>query len=67
LKLPEALAAWTFGGAFAEHAEDRKGTLAEGMLADIAVIDRDVDAKPSEIGDLRVTATVVGGRVVYER
>jgi len=67
LKLPEALAAWTFGGAFAEHAEDLKGTLAEGMLADIAVVDRDVDAKPaSEIGDLTVTATVVGGRVVYE-
>jgi predicted amidohydrolase YtcJ len=67
LKLAEALAAWTFGGAFAEHAEDRKGTLAEGMLADIAVLDRDVDASPeSEIGGLKVTATIVGGRVVYE-
>jgi predicted amidohydrolase YtcJ len=67
LKLAEALAAWTFGGAFAEHAEDEKGTLAEGMLADIAVLDRDVDARPeSEIGGLKVTATIVGGRVVYE-
>jgi predicted amidohydrolase YtcJ len=67
LKLAEALAAWTFGGAFAEHAEDQKGTLAEGMLADIAVLDRDVDARPeSEIGGLKVTATIVGGRVVYE-
>jgi predicted amidohydrolase YtcJ len=67
LKLAEALAAWTFGGAFAEHAEDQKGALAEGMLADIAVLDRDVESEgESEIGRFKVTATVVGGRVVYE-
>jgi predicted amidohydrolase YtcJ len=68
LKLAEALAAWTVGGAFAEHAEDKKGALAIGMLADIVVIDRDVDSVPaSEIAALKVMATVVGGRVVYER
>jgi predicted amidohydrolase YtcJ len=67
LKPAEAIAAWTFGGAFAEHAEDQKGTLAAGMLADIAVLDRDITAAPeSEIGDFKVTATIVGGRVVYE-
>jgi predicted amidohydrolase YtcJ len=67
LKVAEALAAWTFGGAYAEHAEDQKGTLAAGMLADIAVLDRDVSAASgSELSDLKVTATIVGGRVVYE-
>jgi predicted amidohydrolase YtcJ len=67
LKVAEALAAWTFGGAYAEHAEDQKGTLAAGMLADIAVLDRDVTAAiGSELLDLKVTATIVGGRVVYE-
>ena len=67
LKLAEALAAWTFGGAYAEHFEDRKGTLAAGMLADIAVLDRDVVATPAgELHALKVTATIVGGRVVYE-
>jgi predicted amidohydrolase YtcJ len=67
LKLAEAVAAWTFGGAYAEHAEDQKGTLADGMLADIAVLDRDILAAPiSEIAALKVTATIVGGRVVYE-
>ena len=66
-KLAEALAAWTWGGAYAEHAEDRKGVLAEGMLADIAVLDRDILAMPaSELHALKVTATIVGGRVVYE-
>jgi predicted amidohydrolase YtcJ len=66
-KLAEALAAWTWGGAFAEHTEDRKGALAEGMLADIAVLDRNVLAAPlSELHALKVAATIVGGRVVYE-
>ena len=68
LKLAEALAAWTFGGAYAEHAEDQKGALAGGMLADIAVLDRDIVATPpAELAALKVTATIVGGRVVYER
>jgi predicted amidohydrolase YtcJ len=67
LKVAEALAAWTWGGAYAEHAEDRKGTLDEGMLADIAVLDSDLGSTPeSELHALEVTATVVGGRVVYE-
>ena len=67
IKLSEALAAWTRGGAYAEHAEDQKGTLAEGMLADIAVLDRDLVTTPmSELAEMKVKATVVGGRVVYE-
>jgi len=67
LKLAEALAAWTFGGAFAEHAEDQKGVLSAGMLADIAVVNRDIVAiPPAELAGLRVTATIVGGRVVHE-
>jgi predicted amidohydrolase YtcJ len=67
LTLAEALAAWTFGGAYAEHAEDQKGTLAAGMLADIAVLDRDVTAAAaSQVGEVKVGATIVGGRVVYE-
>jgi predicted amidohydrolase YtcJ len=37
------------------------------MLADIAVLDRDLAATPdAELGDLKVVATVVGGRVVFE-
>jgi predicted amidohydrolase YtcJ len=67
LKLAEALAAWTFGGAYAEHAEDQKGALAGGMLADIAVLDRDIVAVPAaELAGLKVAATIVDGRVVYE-
>jgi predicted amidohydrolase YtcJ len=68
LSLVEALAGWTSGSAYAEHAEQSRGALRVGMLADIAVLDRDLSTLPAaEIAALQVTATVVGGRVVYER
>ena len=63
-----ALRAYTEGAAFAEFAEARKGRLAPGFLADLVILDRDLFAIPPEtIRDARVTTTVVGGRVVYER
>jgi hypothetical protein len=67
LKIDDAVAAWTSGSAYAEHSDLAKGRLRDGMLADIAVLDRDLAATPdAELGDLKVVATVVGGRVVFE-
>lgn len=68
LSLTEALAAWTSGSAYAEHTDDAKGTLGVGMLADIAVLDRDLGAVPaSELATFMVTATIVGGRVIHRK
>jgi predicted amidohydrolase YtcJ len=68
LGLSQAVEAWTSGSAYAEHAEHVKGRLREGMLADIAVLDRDLEkAPPGEITQTKVEATVVGGRLVFER
>jgi predicted amidohydrolase YtcJ len=37
------------------------------MLADIAVLDRDLGSTPAgELAEIKVEATVVGGRLVYE-
>ena len=67
LSLEEAVAGWTSGAAHAEHAETIKGALREGMLADIAMLDRDISsAQPDEIVQIKVEATAVGGRLVYE-
>jgi predicted amidohydrolase YtcJ len=67
LGIADALAAWTSGAAYAEHMEDQKGSLEVGMLADVAVLDRDLAATDaSEIKHTKVEATVVGGRLVYE-
>ena len=66
LTLDEALAAFTRGSAFVNHLDDT-GVLGPGMLADLAVLDRDID-DPAErsLGDARVVATIVGGEPVFE-
>jgi predicted amidohydrolase YtcJ len=64
----EALRSYTLAAAYAEFAEDRKGSLAPGKLADVAVLSRDILTVPDEeILDARVDLTIVGGAVRYER
>jgi predicted amidohydrolase YtcJ len=62
----QALRAYTYGSAYANHQESRRGTLARGKLADFTVLSDDLLAVPAErIGSLGVQATVVGGVVRY--
>ena len=64
----EALTSYTLGSAYAEFAEDEKGTIEVGKLADLILVDRDpFDVEPAALADLQVDMTMVGGRVVYER
>jgi predicted amidohydrolase YtcJ len=68
ITVEEALAAYTRAGAYASFEDDAKGTIAEGMLADLTVIDRDLRAIPApEIRDARVIRTIVAGRTVFMR
>jgi predicted amidohydrolase YtcJ len=67
LTVAEALPLFTRGGAKLSFDEDRKGVLRAGMLADFAVLDRDLlSTPPDDIKDIRAQTTVVGGRVVHE-
>jgi len=67
LTIEQALAAYTTGSAYAQFAENEKGTLASGMLADFVVLDRDLTkAAPADILKTQVLRTVVGGKTVYE-
>jgi len=67
LTLHETLAAYTIGGAWAEHTDDRKGMLRLGYLADLVVLSADIEAvAPAEIGALSVALTVVDGRIVWD-
>ena len=64
--LMEALASYTRDNAWVEFAEDRKGRLAPGLMADVVVLDADLEAvAPEEIGTVRPAATICGGRVTY--
>lgn len=65
--IEEALRAYTVLGAWAGHEEHIKGSLKPGMLADVAVLDRDIFTIESDaIKDTKVTATILDGQVVHE-
>lgn len=64
----DAVRIYTAGSAAAVGREDELGQIAPGMLADFIVLDRDIAAcDPQEIQSVRVLATYVGGRQVFER
>ena len=67
ITVEEALRAYTGGDAYGVFAEQKRGKLAPGYLADITVIDRDLTRIPPEtIEKARILLTVVGGKVVYQ-
>jgi predicted amidohydrolase YtcJ len=67
LTMEEAIKYYTFGSAYAQFMEERKGMIKKGYLADIVITDKDLLIIPeSEIMKTRVDYTIVGGKVVYE-
>lgn len=67
LTVEEALPLLTCEGAKLSFDERNKGMLRSGMLADFAVLDRNLLAAPSgDVKDVQADMTVVGGRIVHE-
>jgi predicted amidohydrolase YtcJ len=63
----QALRAFTIGSAYAESAEEQKGSIAAGKLADFVILDRDPrKVDPKALKDIAVLQTVVGGETVFE-
>jgi hypothetical protein len=68
LSLDEAVRSYTTGSAYAEFAENIKGSLTPGKLADLVLLDRDLyKTEPSEIGQVRVVLTILDGQIVFEQ
>ncbi|MEO0422726.1 MAG: amidohydrolase [Pseudomonadota bacterium] len=66
--LDAAIRAYTINAAYLMQQEDRLGSLEVGKLADLVVIDQQLfDIAPEQIGATRVTLTMVGGDVVFQR
>lgn len=64
----EALELYTTKAAWLAFEEGERGALRPGMLADLAVLDRDPLGVPAEeLADIRVLQTWRSGRVVFER
>lgn len=63
----QALAAYTAGAAYAGFAEGRFGRLAEGERADFVMLSADpLMASPSQIREITVLETWIGGQRVYD-
>jgi predicted amidohydrolase YtcJ len=66
ITLPEAVEAYTMGSAFAEFQENVKGSITPGKLADMVILSDNIfEIKPEAIRNVKVEATIVGGKVVY--
>jgi predicted amidohydrolase YtcJ len=64
----QALRSYTRNNAYAAFAEDRKGTLTPGMLADIAVLSTNIlDGPAAALRSATVDLTIRGGTVAYRR
>ena len=65
--LHQALHAYTAGGAYAGHEDHRLGRLKPGLLADIVIMDRDLEALPAEeVDQARAAITISGGVVTWQ-
>jgi len=67
MPLGDALNAYTAGSAYAAFDDQRKGTLAPGMLADFVILSGNIFSPDRTVLQTEVTVTVFDGRVVYTR
>ncbi len=69
LTVEQAVHCQTWCAAYSQFEETRRGTLEPGMLADIAILSRDVfAASPEEIlHDTRADLTLLGGAPIHDR
>jgi predicted amidohydrolase YtcJ len=63
----EAVDAYTRGAAFAEFAENEKGSIAAGKLADLAILSQDIFKVPVDaLPATRSVLTIVDGKIVFD-
>lgn len=66
IDLPEALAAYTIGAAYAMGLEKETGSIEVGKRADLAVVEKNLfDVPPRRLGQTRIVMTLVDGESVY--
>jgi predicted amidohydrolase YtcJ len=65
--LMDTIHGFTLAGAHMEFMEDRKGMLKEGYLADVAVLNADMESTaPDQISAIKPVMTICDGRIVFE-
>jgi predicted amidohydrolase YtcJ len=68
IDLIDGLAAFTIGSAYVNHLDHATGTVEVGKLADLVVLDRDIEMEPPDrVGDATVLLALVEGAPVFDR
>ena len=68
LSMEKAIELYTFGSAYAEFMEDRKGMIKVGYFGDMVIFNNDLMTIPhEEIMPSKVDFTIVGGKIVFKR
>lgn len=68
VSLLEAIRMYTLNGAYASFEEKEKGSIEEGKLADLVLLDRSIiNTAVDDLPDVQVEWTMIDGEVVYKR
>ena len=63
-----ALKAITINGAYQYFEEDQKGSIEEGKLADLVILDRNpLETDPKDLADITVLETIKEGKTIFKR
>jgi predicted amidohydrolase YtcJ len=66
IKMEKAIEYYTYGSAYSQFMENRKGMIKPGYLADIVITDKNLLTIPeNEIMKTKVVYTITGGKIVY--
>lgn len=66
--LATAIRAYTLGGAYANHVDDRRGSIRPGKQADVIVLSGDMfREEPAALLETKVDVTIVDGRIAHQR
>jgi len=69
LRVEEALSMYTVNAAYSSGEEHLKGSIQDGMLADLTVLSDDPFATPAqhEFENIKVEMTIIDGKIVYSK
>ena len=67
LKIKTAIDAYTSASAWGSFDDQRKGTISQGMLADLVVLSDDFLTAPAKLNRTSVLATIFDGKIVFQR
>jgi len=68
ISVEQALKTYTVNAAFGSFQENMKGSIEEGKLADLVILDKNpLDIPQDQIKDLLIMETIIRGKTVYKR